>query len=100
VGIAEEKIQAIPAWQTSGVFDQVELLVLGYADDLVLGGGRVTDARFDALCEHLTEVAIPALTFITRTYVMSSTMARALRLEYDDRPDPIIEVRGPAWEGY
>jgi hypothetical protein len=31
---------------------------------------------------------------------MSSTMARALRLEYDDRPDAIIEVRGPAWEGY
>jgi 2-methylisocitrate lyase-like PEP mutase family enzyme len=58
VGIAEEKIQAIPAWQTSGVVDQVELLVLGYADDLVLGGGRVTDARFDALGEHLTEVAI------------------------------------------
>ena len=94
-GVAEEKVQAIPAWQTSEAFDQVERLVLGYADDLVLGGGRVTDARFAALREHLTGVAILELTFITCTYVMSATMSRALRLEYDDRPDPVTEIPAP-----
>ncbi|WP_281367981.1 hypothetical protein [Nonomuraea typhae] len=31
-------------------------------------------------------------------YEMHATMARALRVEFDDREDPIVEV--PAPEGY
>jgi alkylhydroperoxidase family enzyme len=95
LGVSEEKIQAIPTWQTTDVFAPVEALVLAYADDLVLGSGRVTDARFEALKTHLTDVAILELTFITCTYDMSATMSRALRLEYDDRDDPVIEVPVP-----
>ena len=49
LGVPEEKIAAIAAWQTTDVFTELERLVLAYADDLVLGSGRVTDARFDAL---------------------------------------------------
>ena len=95
LGVPEEKIEAIPAWQTSGVFTQLERLVLAYADDLVLGSGRVTDARFDALKAQLSDVEILELTFITCTYDMSATISRALRLEYDDRPDTITEVPAP-----
>jgi alkylhydroperoxidase family enzyme len=95
LGVPEEKIEAIPAWQTSDVFTQLERLVLAYADDLVLGSGRVTDARFDALKTQLSDVEILELTFITCTYDMSATISRALRLEYDDRPDTITEVPAP-----
>ena len=95
LGVPEEKIEAIPAWQTSGFFTQLERLALAYADDLVLGSGRVTDARFDALKTQLSDVEILELTFITCTYDMSATISRALRLEYDDRPDAITEVPAP-----
>jgi hypothetical protein len=31
-------------------------------------------------------------------YDMHATMSRALQLEYDNRPDPVVEVAAP--EGY
>jgi alkylhydroperoxidase family enzyme len=95
LGVSEVKIAAIPAWETSGVFTPLESLVLAYVDDLVLGSGRVTDARFAALKACLSDVEILELTFITCTYDMSATMSKALRLEYDDRPEPVTEVPVP-----
>jgi len=95
LGVAEEKITAIPDWQTSGCFSAREVLVLAYVDDLVLGSGRVPDARFAALRGELSDVEILELTFITCTYDMSATMSRALRLEFDDRADPVVEVPAP-----
>jgi len=95
LGVAEEKITAIPDWQTSGCFSTREVLVLAYVDDLVLGSGRVPDARFAALRGELSDVEILELTFITCTYDMSATMSRALRLEFDDCTDPVVEVPAP-----
>jgi hypothetical protein len=34
-------------------------------------------------------------TYITLTYALHAVMSRALRLEYDDREDPIVEVAAP-----
>jgi len=96
LGVPEEKIEAIPAWQTSGVFSPLERLVLAYADDLVVGSGRVPDDRFAALQARLSDVEILELTFITCTYDMSATISRALRLEYDDRPDSVAEIAAPS----
>jgi alkylhydroperoxidase family enzyme len=93
--IAEEKIQAVPHWQSSTVFSELERLVLAYADDLVLGGGRVPDRRFEQLKAHLSDVEILELTFVTCTYEMSATLSRALRLEFDDKPEPVTEVPVP-----
>jgi len=95
LGVAEEKIAAVPDWQTSGCFSTREALVLAYVDDLVLGSGRVPDARFAALQGLLSDVEILELTFITCTYDMSATMSRALRLEFDDRAEPVVEVPAP-----
>jgi hypothetical protein len=47
---------------------------------------------------HLPDEQILELTYVTCLYEMHATMARALRLEFDDRPDPIVEV--PAPDGY
>ncbi len=38
------------------------------------------------------------LTYITCLYQMHAVMSRALRTEFDDRDDPIVEV--PAPEGF
>jgi alkylhydroperoxidase family enzyme len=98
LGMADEKIQAIAYWPVADCFSPVERAVLAYTDALVLQGGRVHDAVFDALHEHLSDEEILELTYITMMYEMHAVISRALRLEYDDRDDPIVEV--PAPEGY
>lgn len=95
VGLSEEKIQAIKAWSVATCYSPVERAVLAYTDCLVLEGGRVPDAVFDALREELDDTEILEFTYITCTYDMHATMSRALRLEYDDVDDPITEVAAP-----
>jgi alkylhydroperoxidase family enzyme len=92
IGVPEEQIRAIPAWQTSDAFSPLERAVLAYTDCLVLQGGRVPDDTFAALRAGLSEEQVLELTYITCTYDLHATMSRALRLEYDDRDDPIVEI--------
>lgn len=95
LGMSEDKIQAIPSWAVSELFDPVERAVLAYTDDLVLGGGRVSDATFDALRKHLGDEEILELTYITALYDMHAVMSKALRVEYDNREEPIVEILAP-----
>ncbi|MGZ4677777.1 MAG: carboxymuconolactone decarboxylase family protein [Acidimicrobiia bacterium] len=95
LGMSEEKIAAVPAWSVAECFSPVERAVLAYTDALVYDGGRVADGVFAALRSHLSDEAILELTYITALYEMHATMCRALRLEYDDRDEPIVEVIGP-----
>jgi alkylhydroperoxidase family enzyme len=76
------------------VFGPAERAVLAYTDALVYDGGRVADGVFEALREHLSEVEILELTYITCMYDMHGVMSRALRTEQDDRDDPIVEDPG------
>jgi alkylhydroperoxidase family enzyme len=96
VGMSEEMIDAIPSWGASDVFTPVQRAVLAYTDCLVLDGGRVPDGVFEALRRYLSDEEILELTYITTLYDMHAVMSRALRLEYDDRDDPIVEVDAPA----
>ena len=98
LGMEEEKITSVPHWQTADCYSPLERAVLAYTDALVLGGGRVPDGVFDVLKEHLPEKEILQLTYITCMYDMHATMSRALRLEYDNRDEPVVEVEAP--EGY
>jgi hypothetical protein len=61
----------------------------------VLDGGRVADGLFEELRRHLSDEAVLELTYITAMYEMHAVIARALRLEWDDRDDPIVEVAAP-----
>jgi len=70
--------------------------VLAYTDDLVLAGGRVSDATFERLRSFLSDEAILELTYITCTYDLHATICRALRLEYDDVSERIREIEAPA----
>jgi alkylhydroperoxidase family enzyme len=98
LGMSEDKIESIPHWQTADCYSELERAVLAYTDGLVLDGGRVPDRVFEILQKHLSDKEILQLTYITCMYEMHATMSRALRLEFDDRPEPIVEVAAP--EGY
>jgi alkylhydroperoxidase family enzyme len=95
LGFSEEKIEALKAWQVSDAFSPLERALLAYTDALVLGFGRVDDAVFDAMHEHLDDEAILEFTYITMMYTMHAVISRALLLEYDQRDDPIVEIAAP-----
>ena len=95
VGLSEEKILAIPAWSVAECFNSQERAVLAYTDDLVAQGGRVSDATFEALREFLSDEEILEFTYITCTYEMHATISRALRLEYDDVDERVLEIPAP-----
>jgi alkylhydroperoxidase family enzyme len=94
-GFSEEKIEAIKSWSTSDLFDDTERLLLAYTDALVEGMGRVPDALFAQLREQLTDEQILEFTYITLMYSMHAVISVALRLEFDDREDPIVEIAAP-----
>jgi alkylhydroperoxidase family enzyme len=98
LGMDEERIEAIASWTSATCFSPAERAVLAYTDALVLAGGRMHDRDFDELRRHLSDEEILELTYITLMYEMHATMARALRLEFDDRDDPIVEVAAPSGE--
>jgi alkylhydroperoxidase family enzyme len=95
VGLTEAQIEAIPHWQIADVFSPLERAVLAYTDCLVLQSGRVPEAVFAALKAHLSDEEILELTYITATYDMHATMSRALRLEYDDVDERVVEIAAP-----
>ena len=95
VGLSEEKIAAVPAWATSTVFSPLERAVLAYTDELVLQLGRVSDATFAALKAQLSDEEVLELSYVTGLYFMHAVMTRALKLEYDDVPERIVEVPAP-----
>ena len=98
LGVSEERIAAVAHWPAADCFDEVERLVLAYTDCLVLQHGRVPDALFDALRQHLSDVQLLELTYITTLYMQHAVMSRALRTELDDVDEPVVEVRVPGAE--
>ena len=95
VGVEEPKIADIPLWQISENYTAEERTVLAYVDGLVLQQGRVHDRLFAALKKHMTPADIIELTYFTGTYITHATSCKALRLEYDDVPDRIVEIPTP-----
>jgi alkylhydroperoxidase family enzyme len=95
LGMSEERIAAIPSWAVASCFSPPERAVLAYTDALVLDGGRVPDGVFEELKRHLSDEAVLELTYITAMYEMHAVISRALRLEWDDRADPVVEVAAP-----
>ena len=95
LGYSEEKIEALKSWQISELFSPLERALLTYTDGLVQGFGRVDDAVFAVLQEHLSDEAILEFTYITMMYTMHAVISVALRLEFDERADPIVEIAAP-----
>ena len=93
--VSEERIAAVPHWQVASCFDEKERAVLAYADCLALQAGRTPEPVFQALKAFLSDEEILELTYITCLYDMHAVMSRALRTEWDDRDDPVVEVAAP-----
>jgi alkylhydroperoxidase family enzyme len=93
--VSEEKIAAVPNWQVADCFSAEERAVLAYADCLALQAGRTPDAVFDALKRFMSDEQILEFTYIVMLYDMHAVMSRALRVEYDDRDDPVVEIAAP-----
>ncbi|MFZ3006939.1 MAG: carboxymuconolactone decarboxylase family protein [Phenylobacterium sp.] len=98
LGVADDRIGDIAHWGVSDLFSPEERAVLAYADCLAGAQGRAPRAVIDRLKAFLDDEAIFELTYITALYGMHAVIARALRLEFDDREDPIVEVAAP--EGF
>jgi len=98
LGVSEERIAAVPHWQAATCFSEVERLVLAYADCLALDHGRVPDGLFEALRDHLDDVELLELTYITALYLQHAVMSRALRTELDDVDERVVEVPTPDGE--
>jgi alkylhydroperoxidase family enzyme len=95
VGFSEEQIAAIPHWQVADCFSEIERAVLAYTDGLVLSGGRVPDGVFAVLKKHLSDEEILEFTYITALYDFHGVISKALRLEYDDVDERIVEIAAP-----
>ena len=70
--------------------------MLAYTDALVLDGGRVPDRLFEQLKSFLSDEQILEFTYVTMTYELHATMCRALRLEYDDVDERVVEIPAPS----
>ena len=95
LGVSEDRIAAVPNWQVADCYTADERAVLAYADCLALQGGRTPEPVFAALKAFLSDEQILELTYIACLYDMHAVMSRALRTEWDDRDDPIVEVAAP-----
>ena len=94
-GLSEAQIEAIPHWQVADCYSDIERAVLAYTDALVLQHGRVPDGVFEVLKAHLSDEEILEFTYVTCTYMMHAVMSRALRLEYDDVDERVVEIAAP-----
>ena len=95
LGVEDDKIAAVHCWQVSDLFSEEERAVLAYADCIAGQNGRVPPEIMRKLASFLSDEEILELTYVTSLYMMHAVMARALSLEFDDRPDPIVEVDAP-----
>lgn len=94
-GVDEKKIQDIPSWWISENFTPKERALLAWVDGMVLQQGRVHDKYFAALKSHFSEEEILDLTYFTGIYIIHATATKALRLEYDDVPERVVEIPVP-----
>ena len=80
----------------SGYFGgQIDALLMRFTDGMIAEGGRVHDRVFAALRQHLPDEQILMLTYFVNMYALHATSTKALRLEYDDVPERVVEIPAP-----
>ena len=60
---------------------------------------RTPDGVFAALREGLSDEEILELSYVIGLYEMHATLCRALRLEFDDVDERVVEIPAPEAEG-
>jgi alkylhydroperoxidase family enzyme len=95
VGLTPEQIAAIPSWSVADVWTPLQRAILAYTDSIVLEHGRVPETVFGALKVLMSDEDIMELTYHILGTMSQGIFTRALRLEYDDVDDRIVEVAMP-----
>ena len=80
LGVSDEKIKAVAAYETSLLYNEAERLALSYADCMTITGREVTDELFAELRTVYDDDAIVELTAIIAWENASSKFNRALRV--------------------
>jgi alkylhydroperoxidase family enzyme len=78
--VAAQKIRAVPNWRDSGVFTELERLVMDYAEAMTATPPEVTDEQVDRLSEHLSKAQLVELTAIVAVENLRSRINSALGL--------------------
>lgn len=78
-GVSSAKLQALPAWRSSGEFDEKERTALAFVDQAA-STGEVDDGVFDAAKTYFSHNEIVELTVFVGWYVGNSRFVRALRI--------------------
>ena len=82
VGVRQAQIDALPEWEKSGEFDEIEQAILRYTDEETLNI-RVRDETFAAVREILTEEGVVELTTTIGYYGMVCRILEALQVELE-----------------
>ncbi|MGB7925301.1 MAG: hypothetical protein WCF57_18830 [Pyrinomonadaceae bacterium] len=80
LGVADEKILALPQYATSPLYTERERVALEYADCMTITGREVSDELFARLRAFYTEDALVELTEVIAWENASSKFNRALRI--------------------
>ena len=78
--MSDEKILALPEYETSQLYTEAERVALSFADCMTITGREVTDELFARLREFYERDAIVELTAIIAWENASSKFNRALRI--------------------
>ena len=95
MGLSEEQIDSLPSWAVADIWTAQQRAVLAYTDAVVQDFGRVPDGVFSELQKHLGDEDIMELTYFICSYMQHAAFIKALRLEFDDVPERVIEVPLP-----
>ncbi len=78
--MSNEKIEALPEYATSPLYDEAERVALEYADTITVTGSDVSDELFARLREFYDDEAIVEITATIAWENASSKFNRALRV--------------------
>lgn len=77
-GVSTEKVEALPNWRDTALFDPRERAVLDYAEAVTEPGNRVADQQVQKLRAHFDDDAIVELTGLIAFQNLSSKFNAAL----------------------
>jgi alkylhydroperoxidase family enzyme len=80
LGLANEKIEALPEYTSSPLYNEAERVALEYADTITVTGRDVSDELFARLREFYDDDAIVEITATIAWENASSKFNRAMRV--------------------
>ena len=82
-GLTQEQLEAVPHFETAGVFDESERAMMRLATDFG-SGAEVSDEVWSAVAADLTNEQMAQLALTLSWYVSGALMMRLLKLELEE----------------